>query len=134
MSKTATRILRSAEGELVVAVHLPANPPPSAYEKCGVRGAIDFPLAGIAVALTKSGGKIGTLRIALTGTNSRPFLLAGTELLPAGRSTTNCCRRSIGWCRSRCSPCAPRSLRPITAASALPRWRGGLSQNSCTAE
>jgi 4-hydroxybenzoyl-CoA reductase subunit beta len=44
-----------------------------------VRGAIDYPLAGVAVALARSGANIGSLRIALTGTNSRPFLLAGTE-------------------------------------------------------
>ena len=49
-----------------------------------VRGAIDFPLAGVAVALAVSGANIGSLRIALTGTNSRPFLLAGTEAF-AGR-------------------------------------------------
>jgi 4-hydroxybenzoyl-CoA reductase subunit beta len=77
--------LALAAGELVVAVHLPAAPPASAYEKVRVRGAIDFPLAGVAAALMTSGKNIGSLRIALTGTNSRPFLLAGTEAF-AGRS------------------------------------------------
>ena len=76
--------LTLAAGELIVAVHLPAAPPPSAYEKIRVRGAIDFPLAGVAAALTLSAANVGTLRIALTGTNSRPFLLAGTETF-AGR-------------------------------------------------
>jgi 4-hydroxybenzoyl-CoA reductase subunit beta len=76
--------LSLAEGDLVVAVHLPANPPPSAYAKVRLRAAIDFPLAGVAVALNSVGGKIGTLRIGLTGTNSRPFLLAGTDRF-AGR-------------------------------------------------
>ena len=77
--------LSLAEGELVVAVRLPAAPPPSAYTKVRVRGAIDFPLAGVAVALTCNGGKVATLRIALTGTNSRPFLLDGTDRF-AGRA------------------------------------------------
>jgi 4-hydroxybenzoyl-CoA reductase subunit beta len=77
--------LSLAEGELVVALHLPAAPPPSDYAKVRLRGAIDFPLAGVAVALTSAGGKVGSLRIALTGTNSRPFLLAGTERF-AGRA------------------------------------------------
>ena len=76
--------LTLAAGELIVAVHLPAAPHASAYEKVRVRGAIDFPLAGVAVALAASGTTIGSLRIALTGTNSRPFLLAGTEAF-AGR-------------------------------------------------
>jgi len=53
--------LALAPGELIVAAHLPSPAPPSAYEKVRVRGAID------------------TLRVALTGTNSRPFLLEGTH-------------------------------------------------------
>jgi 4-hydroxybenzoyl-CoA reductase subunit beta len=64
-------------GELVVGVRLPPHPPLSAYEKVRVRGAIDYPLAGIAVALGMADGAIASLRIALTGTNSRPFLLEG---------------------------------------------------------
>jgi 4-hydroxybenzoyl-CoA reductase subunit beta len=71
--------LALAEDELVISVRVPANPPASLYEKVRARGAIDFPLAGVAVALAKSTDTIGSLRIALTGTNSRPFLLTDTE-------------------------------------------------------
>jgi 4-hydroxybenzoyl-CoA reductase subunit beta len=77
--------LTLADGELIVAVHLPSDPPPSAYAKIRARAAIDFPLAGVAVALAASGTNVVSLRLALTGTNSRPFLLAGTEAF-AGRS------------------------------------------------
>jgi 4-hydroxybenzoyl-CoA reductase subunit beta len=77
--------LALADGELIIAVHLPPDPPPSAYAKLRTRAAIDFPLAGVAVALATSGTDIVSLRLALTGTNSRPFLLAGTEAF-AGRS------------------------------------------------
>lgn len=77
--------LTLADGELIVAVHLPLDPPPSAYAKIRARAAIDFPLAGVAVALAASGANVISLRLALTGTNSRPFLLAGTEAF-AGRS------------------------------------------------
>lgn len=77
--------LALADGELVTAVHLPPDPPPSAYAKIRTRAAIDFPLAGVAVALATSGDAITTLRLALTGTNSRPFLLGGTEAF-LGRS------------------------------------------------
>ena len=72
--------LTLADGELIVAIHLPSGAPPSAYSKIRVRGAIDFPLAGVAVALRASGKTIASLRIALTGTNSRPFLLGGTDV------------------------------------------------------
>jgi 4-hydroxybenzoyl-CoA reductase subunit beta len=86
--------LSLAEGELLVAVHLPSEPPPSAYAKVRVRAAIDFPLAGVAVALKVAGGKVGDLRIALTGTNSRPFLLAGIERF-AGRAVDDKLLREV---------------------------------------
>ena len=60
--------------------HIPANQG-SAYRKVRARGAIDFPLAGVAVALVMESGTIRKLRIALTGTNPRPVLLEGTEAL-----------------------------------------------------
>jgi 4-hydroxybenzoyl-CoA reductase subunit beta len=65
--------------EILVCVHLPPNPPPSSYAKARVRGAIDFPLAGVAVALTMHGEKLRQLRVGITGTNSRPFLLDGVD-------------------------------------------------------
>jgi 4-hydroxybenzoyl-CoA reductase subunit beta len=77
--------LALGEAELVTAVHLPADAPRSGYRKMRIRGAIDFPLAGVAAALSRSGDAIASLQIALTGTNSRPLLLAGTERL-AGRA------------------------------------------------
>lgn len=70
--------LALAPGEVVVDVRLPATSLSSAYEKVRVRGAIDYPLAGVAVALARSGAALSQLRIALTGTNSQPFLLEGT--------------------------------------------------------
>jgi 4-hydroxybenzoyl-CoA reductase subunit beta len=68
-------------GEIVVAVHLPADPPRSAYAKVRTRGAIDYPLAGVAVALAADKGVIRDLRVAVTGTNSRPFRIADTAAL-----------------------------------------------------
>jgi len=73
--------LTLAADELVVAVHLLPAPPRSAYAKVRVRGAIDYPLAGIAVALAAANGAVTSLRIGVTGTNSRPFALAGTDAL-----------------------------------------------------
>lgn len=66
--------LTLAPGELVVRIHLPKSSAdiPSAYEKNRVRGSIDFPLAGVAVWLKQSGGKVKELRIATTGVNTHP--------------------------------------------------------------
>ena len=53
----------------------------SGYRKACVRGAIDFPLAGVACALSISGGELTELHVAITGTNSQPIVLTGTEAL-----------------------------------------------------
>ncbi len=73
--------LALAAGEIVVAVHMPANPLRSAYAKVRTRGAIDYPLAGVAVALAVDQGVIQQIRVAVTGTNSRPFRVAETGAL-----------------------------------------------------
>jgi 4-hydroxybenzoyl-CoA reductase subunit beta len=65
--------------EILVCVYLPQDPPPSSYAKARVRGAIDFPLAGVAVALAVDGKKLLQFRVGITGTNSRPFLLQGVD-------------------------------------------------------
>ena len=71
--------LALAPGEILVAARLPLTAPTSGYDKARTRGAIDYPLAGVAVALALRDGLVETLRIALTGLNSRPFLLEATE-------------------------------------------------------
>lgn len=69
-------------GELLLAVNVPlVDGRVSTYEKLRVRGAIDFPLAGVAVALRRDGDTIGELRIACTGVSSRPEFVAGLDAL-----------------------------------------------------
>ena len=74
--------LALATDELLVGVWVPLRSGwVSGYEKMRIRGAIDFPLAGVAVALRREGEVIGGLRIALTGVSSRPEFLSLDELL-----------------------------------------------------
>ena len=75
--------LTLAPGELLARVRLPraAAGMRSGYRKARVRGSIDFPLAGVAIALTLDGPLLARLRVALTGTNSQPLALEGTEAL-----------------------------------------------------
>ena len=73
--------LRIAADELLACIYLPRDPWPAAYAKARARGAIDFPLAGVAVALRGEGSRVDGLRVAMTGTNARPFLLSGTSAL-----------------------------------------------------
>ena len=73
-------------GELVVRVHVPAHAAGtrSAYHKARARSAIDFPLAGVAVRLRMDAARLADLAVALTGTNSRPLRLEGTEAFVGG--------------------------------------------------
>jgi len=69
--------------DLLVAVRIPTDAARlhSGYLKSRVRRSIDFPLAGVAVAFRREGDAIDDLRVAITGTNSRPFLVDGIEAL-----------------------------------------------------
>ncbi|HSD44771.1 MAG TPA: 4-hydroxybenzoyl-CoA reductase subunit beta [Burkholderiales bacterium] len=68
-------------GEFVAQVHVRAAAPGrrSGYRKARARGSIDFPLAGVAVVLSVRDGALAELGVALSGTNSMPFLLEGVE-------------------------------------------------------
>ncbi|MDP3515368.1 MAG: 4-hydroxybenzoyl-CoA reductase subunit beta [Sulfuritalea sp.] len=72
--------LTLAPGELLLAVRVPLDDAwRSSYEKLRVRGAIDFPLAGVAVALRRENALLTGLRIACTGVASQPLALDGLE-------------------------------------------------------
>jgi CO/xanthine dehydrogenase FAD-binding subunit len=73
--------IRLSPDEVLVAVHLPPDPWPAAYAKARQRGSIDFPLAGVALALLAENGIVRGLRVALTGVASRPILLEETTSL-----------------------------------------------------
>jgi 4-hydroxybenzoyl-CoA reductase subunit beta len=77
------RPLTLAADELVAAVRVPAQPAGarSGYLKSRARGAIDFPLAGVAARAVFADGRLDALRLALTGVSSRPVLLEDTERL-----------------------------------------------------
>ena len=67
-------------GELVTVLRLPQSTAglPSTYTKSRVRGSIDFPLAGAAVALRVENGIVGELHVALTACNPYPQMIGGT--------------------------------------------------------
>ncbi len=56
----------------------------SAYDKIRIRRSIEYPVCGVAVALRRDGDTLADLRVAFTGTNPRPVLLAGTAELCGG--------------------------------------------------
>jgi 4-hydroxybenzoyl-CoA reductase subunit beta len=70
-----------AADELVTAVLVPPQPEGarSGYSKARTRGAMDFPLAGVAARVTVRDGRLDTLRLAMTGVSSRPLLLEDAD-------------------------------------------------------
>jgi 4-hydroxybenzoyl-CoA reductase subunit beta len=56
----------------------------SAYDKVRIRRSIEYPVAGVAVALKRTGDTLADLRVAITGTNPRPVRLEGTAALCGG--------------------------------------------------
>jgi 4-hydroxybenzoyl-CoA reductase subunit beta len=80
------RYLSLSPGELVVGVRAKAIPGlRSAYDKIRVRRSIEYPVAGVAVALSRDGDTLADLRVAVTGTNPRPVLLDDTRALCGSR-------------------------------------------------
>jgi 4-hydroxybenzoyl-CoA reductase subunit beta len=75
--------LTHAADELLTTVHIEA---PAAGQRCATRkarerGAMDFALAAVAVALALADGRLSRLRVGVTGTDSFALLLQGTEEL-----------------------------------------------------
>jgi 4-hydroxybenzoyl-CoA reductase subunit beta len=56
----------------------------SAYRKIRIRRSIEYPVAGVAVALRRNGNTLTDLRVAFTCTNPRPVRLDGTSALCGG--------------------------------------------------
>src|SRR5262249_48228149 len=72
-------------GEIITAVRAKnAAGLRSAYDKIRIRKSIEYPVAGVAIALRREGDMLADLRIAFTGTNPRPVLLEGTAELCGG--------------------------------------------------
>ncbi len=95
-----------AADEIVVAVRIPPPIPGAigAYRKIGGRGAIDFPLAGVAVLLRMKDEALASLRVALTGTGCRPIVLSGTEDLVGGPVDDDLLRRLGKLVQKQVSP------------------------------
>ncbi|MCH8950575.1 MAG: 4-hydroxybenzoyl-CoA reductase subunit beta [Proteobacteria bacterium] len=76
--------LTLAACEIITAIHIAPSKAKSGYAKVRIRGAIDFPLAGVAIACERGSPSARSFRIAVTGTNSCPLLLDGPAPLADG--------------------------------------------------
>ena len=106
--------LALADGELVVALHLPGATAglASGYRKARIRGSIDFPLAGVAASLRMEGGVVAALEVALTAVNPYPNRLRGCEKflgVALDGDTLDALRDAV---RSRAKPMRTTTVQP----------------------
>jgi 4-hydroxybenzoyl-CoA reductase subunit beta len=86
------------------------------YRKLRVRGSIDYPLAGVAVAAKRSNGHIEDIQIALTAVNPAPVLVEGlAALINAGQIDDNAAEGA--------GELAARTAKPLTTSALTPEYR-----------
>ena len=84
--------------ELLTRIFLPASSAgfSGVYRKLRVRGSIDYPLAGVAVAMKRSNGHVSDARIGITAVNPAPMLVNGASELLAGKVMDEV-SGGVGW-------------------------------------
>ena len=105
------------QNELVTKIILPHSSSGSrgAYRKLRIRGSIDYPLAGVAVAMKRSNGHIEELRIALTAVNPAPVEVKGLDQL-SNEASNEALAEAAG-------ELAARMAKPLTTSALTPEYR-----------
>ena len=86
------------------------------YRKLRIRGSIDYPLAGVAVAIKRSNGHVVDARVALTAVNPAPVLVKGATELLAGKTLTEMLAEAVG-------DLAAKTAKPLTTSALTPEYR-----------
>jgi 4-hydroxybenzoyl-CoA reductase subunit beta len=104
--------------ELVTRVFLPASAADyrGVYRKLRVRGSIDYPLAGVAVALKRSNAHVTDARIALTAVNPAPVLIKGASERLRGQTIDAALAEAVG-------DLAATTAKPLTTSALTPEYR-----------
>jgi 4-hydroxybenzoyl-CoA reductase subunit beta len=104
--------------ELVTRVFLPASAADyrGVYRKLRVRGSIDYPLAGVAVVMKRSDGRVADARVAITAMNPAPLLVKGAEDLMIGKECDE-------WIAGAVGDLAAKISKPLTTSALTPEYR-----------
>jgi len=104
--------------EIVTRVFLPASSAGyrGVYRKLRVRGSIDYPLAGVAVVMKRSDGRVADARIGITGVNPAPLLVKGASAMLAGEAVEEALADAVG-------DLAARIAKPLTTSALTPEYR-----------
>ena len=107
--------MKLAKDELLTRVILPARTAgmKGAYRKLRVRGSIDYPLAGIAVAL-RANGSVSEARVAITGVNPAPLLVRADALVGGSMAEE---------LAAQIADLAARTAKPLTTSALTPEYR-----------
>lgn len=110
--------LHLAPHEIVTRVHLPASTAGwrGSYQKLRIRGSIDYPLAGVAVALKMNAGRVEDARVAITAVNPAPHLVKDADAQLIGMTPGEEIGEKIG-------ELAARTAKPLTTSALTPEYR-----------
>lgn len=109
---------RLASNELLTRIFLPEASAGyrAAYRKLRVRGSIDYPLAGVAIVMKRSNGRIADAQVAVTAVNPAPMLVKGASEAMAGQSMNEALAETIG-------DLAAKTAKPLTTSALTPEYR-----------
>ncbi|HET7207409.1 MAG TPA: FAD binding domain-containing protein [Terriglobales bacterium] len=104
--------------ELLTRVYLSANSADlrGVYRKLRIRGSIDYPLAGVAVALKRTNGHVSDARVAITAVNPAPVLVKGASELLQDKAIDEEIAEAVG-------DLAARTAKPLTTSALTPEYR-----------
>ena len=113
--------LHLAPNEIATRIHLPESSAGwrGSYQKLRVRGSIDYPLAGVAVALRMRSGRVEDARVAITAVNPAPFLVKDADAHLIGMVPCEAIAEQIG-------DLAARTAKPLTTSALTPEYRREL--------
>jgi 4-hydroxybenzoyl-CoA reductase subunit beta len=104
--------------EIVTRVYLPASAQGwrGSYQKLRVRGSIDYPLAGVAVAMKLRDARVVDARMAITAVNPAPHLVKDAD--------AHLIREELGEeLAERIGELAARTAKPLTTSALTPEYR-----------
>lgn len=107
-----------ARNEMVTRIFLPERTAGyrGVYRKLRLRGSIDYPLAGLAVALKRSNGHVEDAWMAITAVNPAPLLVQGIDRELIGKSIDDHVAAAAG-------ELAARTAKPLTTSALTPEYR-----------
>jgi len=108
------------KGEILTKVFLPEETAgwKGAYLKLRIRGSIDYPLAGVAVAMKKNGA-VEEARVAITAVNPAPVLVRDAPNALKGKALGD----GLEHAAEVVGELAARTAKPLTTSALTPEYR-----------